>query len=220
MKRTLAFFAAPLAALLLAGASAGAADIPWSFNWEPSTAKLATNTAGSYMKLTDEPAGTAAGNTTSVLTNLRVFSTAPPVTLGSPNFNSSSPVTFALALRDTTSGMVHNFLYTVLFRGYINSHAAAVTAAFQGPTSFNNVQIGQNLYTINSPSYTPPGPPGAANAGSIAVQVSVTPASGGKPPPVIQGAPEPSTMALSCVGLAFLGLAGWRRRRQAALQLA
>jgi hypothetical protein len=233
MKRSVSLFAAPLAALLLAGTSARAADIPWSFNWTPAgpslsvnasdppgTLRLASNTAGSYMLVTNEPGGTAAGNSTSVLTNLRIFSNAPPVTLGSPNFSSSSPVTFTLALKDTNSGMVHNFLYTVLFGGYINSRAAAVTAAFQGSTSFTNVQIGQNLYTINNPSFTPPGPPGAANAGSIAVQVSVTPASGGKPPPVIPGAPEPSTMALSCVGLSFLGLAGWRKRRQAALQLA
>jgi PEP-CTERM motif-containing protein len=219
MKRSLSFFAAPLAALLLAGASARAADIPWSYNWTPSTTSLASNTPGSSLTLTNEPGGNAAGNTNSDVTNLRAVSNAPPVALGSPSFTGSTPVNFTLALTDTASGMVHNFVYTVLFGGYVNSGAAAVTAAFQGPTSFTNVQIGQNLYTISNPVYTPPGPPGATNAGSISVQVSVTPGSGGKPP-VTQGAPEPSTMVLSCVGLSFLGLAGWRRRRQAALQLA
>jgi PEP-CTERM motif-containing protein len=213
MKRSVSVFAGALAALLLAGTSARAADIPWSFNWTPSVTTLNTNTAGSNMTLTNEPGGFAAGNSTSVLTNLRVFSNAPPVTLGSPTFTGSTPVVFSLALTDTNSGMVHNFLYTVLFGGYINSRAAAVTATFQGPTTFTDVQIGSNLYTIGMPTYTPPGPPGAANAGSIAVQVSVRPVD-------IQKTPEPSTMVLSCVGLAFVGLAGWRKRRQAALQLA
>jgi hypothetical protein len=220
MKRSLSFFAAPLATLLLAGTSARAADIPWSFNWTPSMTKLiSSGGATNYLQISNEPGGTAAGNSNSVATNLKVFSDAPPITLGSPTFTGSSPVSFNLALTDTTSGLVHNFLYTVQFGGYINSHAAAVTANFVGPTTFSNVQIGSNLYTVNMPSYTPPGPPGSSNSGSLSVQISVTPGSGGKPP-VIQGAPEPSTMALSCVGLSFFGLAGWRKRRRAALQLA
>jgi hypothetical protein len=214
MKRSVSVFTGALAALLLAGTSARAADIPWSFNWTPSTTKLISSGGPTnYLSISNEPGGTAAGNSNSVATNLRVFSDAPPITLGSPTFTGSTPVGFNLALTDTTSGVVHNFLYTIQFGGYINSHAAAVTANFVGPTSFTDVQIGGNLYTVNMPSYTPPGAPGSSNSGSVSVQISVRPVD-------VQKTPEPSTMALSCVGLSFLGLVGWRKRRQAALQLA
>ena len=214
MKRSVSVFTGALAALLLAGTSARAADIPWGFNWTPSTSKLASSgSANSYLAISNEPGGNSAGNSTSVVTNLRVFSDAPPVTLGSPTFTASSPVNFTLQLTDKNSGATHNFLFTVKFGGYINSAAAAVTANFIGTTSYTNVLVGSSFYTVNMPSYTPPGVPGAANAGSISVQVSVNPTQ-------IQKAPEPSTMVLSCVGLSFLGLAGWRKRRQATLQLA
>ncbi len=213
MNRSVSVLTAAVAALLLAGTSR-AADIPWSYNWTPSTTKLVSSGGPTnYLSISNEPGGQAAGNSTSVLTNLKVFSDAPPVTLGSPSFNGSSPVSFNLALTDANSGMVHNFLFTVQFGGYINSRAAAVTANFQGTTSYTDVQVGSNLYTVNMPSYTPPGAPGATNSGSISVQVSVRPVD-------IQKTPEPSTMVLSCVGLSFLGLAGWRKRRRAALQLA
>jgi hypothetical protein len=213
MKRSASVFAAVAAALLLAGTSR-AADIPWSYNWTPSITKLISNGGPSnYLQISNEPGGNSAGNSTSVVTNLKVFSNAPAVTLGSPSFAGSTPVNFTLALTDTGSGVTHNFLFSVLFGGYINSRAAAVTANFMGTTSYTDVQIGSNLYTVNLPSYTPPGAPGAVNSGSISVQVSVRPVD-------IQKTPEPSTMVLSCVGLSFLGLARWRKRRRAVLQLA
>ena len=233
MKRALTFFAAPLA-LLLAGTSARAADIPWTFNWtasggpdltapNPGFYHLASNTAGTYLQLTNEPFGksfgTAAGTSDLTMTGIKVFSNAPPITLGSPSFASTNPVNFTLTLTDKTSGITHNFLYTVKFGGYANSGAANVTASFLGTTTYTNVQIGSSVYTVNAPVYLKPGPPDSTNPAGISVTVSVTPGSGDKPP-VIPGAPEPSTMMLSCVGLSFLGLVAWRKRRQAALQSA
>ena len=229
MKRSVSVFAA-VAALLLAGTSSRAADIPWTFDWTATggpdlTVKnknfyhLASNTSGTYLRLTNEPlgksVGNAAGTSELTMTSIKVFNNGPPVSLGAPNFNSSNPVMFTLTLTDKTSGMSHNFLYTVKFGGTANKGAAKVTANFLGTTTSSDVQIGSNLYTVSSPVYLKPGPPDSSKRSGIFVTVSVTSGSSR-----IQGAPEPSTMVLSCVGLSFLGLAGWRKRRRAALQLA
>ena len=228
MKRSVSVFAAAVVALLLAGTSSRAADIPWSFDWTakggpdlsaPNTGfyRLASNTSGTYLQLSNEPVGkpfgTAAGTSDLTMTGIKVFSSAPPITLGSPSFSGSGAVTFTLTLTDKTSGMFQNFQYQVKFGGYANSGASQVTANFLGTTSYTDVQIGNNLYTINNPTYNRPGAPDTTNPGSISVTVSVRPVD-------IQKSPEPSTMVLSCVGLSFLGLAGWRQRRRAALQLA
>ena len=231
MKRSVSVFAAAVAALLLAGTSSRAADIPWTFNWTatggsdltaPSAGfyHLASNTSGTYLQLTNEPFGksfgTAAGTSDLTMTGIKVFSTAPAITLGSPSFSGSGPVTFTLTLTDQTSGMTHNFQYAVQFGGYANSGASQVTANLTpvgSSSAFNDVQVGNSLYTVGSPVYLKPGPPDSTNPSGISVTVSVRPVD-------IQKTPEPSTMVLSCVGLSFLGLAGWRKRRRAALQLA
>jgi hypothetical protein len=231
MKRSVSVFTGALAALLLAGTSARAGDIPWTFNWTSTGGpgltttgsgfnifyRLASNTPGTYLQLSSEPLGkpfgTAAGQSDLTMTAIKLFSSAPGVALGSPSFSMSSPVNFTLTLTDSTSGLTHNFLYTVKFGGTGNSEAANVTANFLGNTTYTDVQVGSNLYTISNPTYNRPGPPDSTNPGSISVTVSVRPVD-------IQKTPEPSTMVLSCVGLAFVGLAGWRKRRQAALQLA
>ena len=230
MKCSMSVFAA-VAALLLAGNSSRAGGIPWSFDWTATggpdlTVKnknfydLASNTSGTSLRLTNEPlgksVGNAAGTTELTMTSIKVFSNSPPKTLPAPNFNSSHPVTFTLALTDTNSGATHNFLYTVQFGGTAHANGANVTANFLGTTTYTNVQIGSNLYSISSPVYLQPGPPDSSKKAGIFVTVSVVPDGNSR----IQGAPEPSTMVLSCVGLSFLGLAGWRKRRQAALQLA
>ena len=80
-------------------------------------------------------------------------------------------------------------------------------------TAYTNIILGNNVYDVSNVSYTPPGPPATDNSGSIAATVNVRPLN-------IQKAPEPSTMVLSVVGLSFLGLSSWRKRRQKALATA
>jgi hypothetical protein len=229
MKRSVSVFAA-LAALLLTGTSSRAANIPWSFNWTVTggpdlTVKnknfyhLASNTKGTYLRLRHEPhgksVGNAAGTAELTMTGIKVFSHAPPHTLNPPSFNSSNPVTFTLTLTDKMSGASHPFQYTVQFGGHANAGGASLTASFLGTTTYTDVQIGNNLYTISSPVFLKLGPRDSSKRYGIFVTVSVTPDS-----IRIQGASEPSTMVLSCVGLSFVGLAGWRKRRRAALRLA
>jgi hypothetical protein len=234
MKRSVSLFTAACAAVLLAGApSARAEDLPWRFDWTPSGGpdlklgqnilKLASSgDANSYLQLTNEPQnkpfGSAAGASDLTMTGLKVFSDAPRSNPDS--LDGSNPDKFSLRITDVTTGLFHDFAYTVKFGGLISSQSAKVTAMISPMAPFNNVPIGAGLYSVSSPTYTPPGPPDSSNPAAISVAVDVTPASGGKPPPGIQGAPEPSTMVLSCVGLSFLGVAGWRKRRQVVVEVA
>src|SRR5438874_2243976 len=56
---------------------------------------------------------------------------------------------------------------------------------------------------------TPPGPPTASNAGSIAAHVEIT-------APTTNGdSPEPASLVLAGLGLLLSGGAAWRRRRLA-----
>ena len=111
------------------------------------------------------------------------------------------------------TGAFHDFAYMVKFGGTISSSSAKVTAIISPMAPFVDIPIGAGLYTLSSPTYTPPGPPDSSNPSAISVSVDVRPVD-------IQKSPEPSTMLLSCVGLSLLGIAGWRKRRQAVVELA
>ena len=222
MKRSVSLFTAACAVVLLAGTSARADDLAWTFNWTPSNIPSnlrliapTSSTKLSYLQLTNEPlnkpVGQAAGESDLTMTGIKVFSDAPRSNPDS--LASSAPVTFSLRLTDATTGQFHDFAYMVQFGGLISKFSAKVTALVTPSAPYTDVPIGAGLYTISSPSYTPPGPPDSDNPSAISVSVSVRPVA-------IQKAPEPSTMLLSCVGLSFLGLARWRKRRQAIVDLA
>src|SRR5579884_2662329 len=98
---------------------------------------------------------------------------------------------------------------------------AVSTAGGKTPADFNHVPIsftspmtemltlGGNKYTVALGTYTPPGPPGAANAGSLNAFVTVTPGNNGGG----GDTPEPASLSLACLAFPFVGLCVWRKRR-------
>ena len=219
MKRSfVALFTGAVAALLLAGSSARADFVQWRYNWTPSTLKVVSDTSPTtFVTLTNEPLNLPDGRTVSgdsdiQMTNLKTTSDAPRA--APDTFTASSPVLFNLRLIDVASGAFANLAFGIKFSGdvsMLSSHLRVDPASLG--TMFNNITLGNNIYSVGNVSYTPPGPPGSDNSGSIAVSVSVRPLN-------IAKAPEPSTMVLSVVGLSFLGLSSWRKRRQKMLAAA
>src|SRR5262249_10852271 len=137
--------------------------------------------------------------------------------------------TFTLVLTDTASKQAATMKFNGFFSGTVSATSANIGNTFTAPLS-QTATLGGHVYTVNLGNYAPPGPPTASNAGSIRAHVGVaqfSPPSPPPPPPPPTGsggggtpspnAPEPSTLLLSCLGLAGLGLAGWRKRRNAAL---
>jgi hypothetical protein len=219
MSRFAVLWTGAVAALLLAG-SVQAAPVPWNYNWEPSTLKVVSDTSPtSFLTLTDEPGRTVNTDHTDVVaTSVAVTSDAP---VGFPDkFTSSKAnVTFSLTIKDVMSNLSHSFMFTGTFmttNPSIPSTVSADSANVQfTPTGTQNMtqQIGNNEYNIKFVSYTPPGPPGSGNKGSIAYHVEVRQLD-------IQKSPEPSTMLLAGLGASFLGLGAWRKRRRQAVRKA
>jgi len=184
------------------------ADLIWGYNWTPSTGQVNANAGGpGYLKLTNEPSNSATGASNTVITNIQAFSTA---SAGNPATFNNVPVSFALQLTDTTSKAAGNLTFSGSFSGYITSDSAKVQLNFTSPTS-NSIKLGGNTYAVMVGTYTPPGPPGAANSGSLNAFVKVIPVDGGGGH--TSGTPEPASLTLACLAFPFAGLYGWRRRR-------
>ncbi len=227
---SVALFTGAVAALLI-GNQARADNVPWKYNWTPSTLTITASDSptGSITKLhlTNEPLDadgnplsnvTVKGNSDIVATALNVESNAPA---GFPDeFKTGADITLKLKITDGLSGQAAQFLFTGTFATQDPSEPSTASeensnVKFTGTGVQKYVQVlgsqatGFREYTIKFVSYTPPPPQGAANKGAIAYNVKIRSLD-------IQKAPEPSTMLLAGLGASFMGLGAWRKRRQTA----
>jgi hypothetical protein len=186
--------------------------VPWSYNWEPSALAIKAGGASTGgLNMTDEPLKHADGTSDIVVTNIRAFSDA---SRSKPDVFNHAAVSFVLLLKDELSNKTATLTFSGFFNGTISATSSNVAFTATAPLT-QTVKLGTNTYTINLGNYSPPGPPDASNAGSISAHVGVneivvTGGGGGGN----NNAPEPSTLLLSCLGLAGTGLAGYRRWRQ------
>jgi hypothetical protein len=227
MKRFLPLFASALGWLLCAGPHAHADPTPapnaaWTYNFTPTMKNnqvLATDSL-SGVSFTNEPTKSAAGTSDIVVSNLKVFSTATSAV----GFGSGGAYGFSLVVTDTASGNSASYTFNNTLGGTVSGTNANVTTSlplFHGSVTMNGktasfigpnappVTLGGNSYQVTIAAYTPPGPPNASNAGSLAAHVIVTNGT-----IVTATVPEPSALVLSGLGLSLAGLATWRKRRR------
>jgi hypothetical protein len=209
MKRSSAFlFAAALALTLSAQAQLRADFVSWSYNWTPSTLALPADVPGTGgLSLTNEPTKNADGTSDVVVTNIRGFSSASRAT---PDHFTHAGYTFTLVLTDLSSGQAAHMSFTGFFSGTLSATSSNIANTFTGVTT-GTATLGGHTYVVTLGNYSPPGPPTASNAGSISAHVAVDEV---RPPGITGQAPEPSTLLLSCMGLAGLGASAWRRWRR------
>jgi hypothetical protein len=224
MKRSLLVFASTLGLVFLAGGQASAdpssPQIQYTYNFTPSQSFVQADSPGTgTVTFTNEPGHSATNSSDVVVTNLRVSSTAPS---GTPDtLNTSGAYSIAFQLQDTASGAVSSALMlNGKLGGTFSGANSNVTNTFlpatlgSGWTSSGSTYTwtapNGNTYTVSLTGYTPPGPPTAANSGSISAHIDVSTGGSGHP----ASTPEPSTLVLSCLGLAFAGAASWRKRRR------
>jgi hypothetical protein len=222
MKRFLHLVAASVV-VLLAGATVRADVIPWTYSWQRNPISIAADGTGTGgVSLTSEALPKqAAGNSDIVATNLRIFSSA---TAANPDkLQTNGAFALALTLLDNNSNVSGTLTFSGKLSGTFSAGNSLLTAVFSTPTT-KSITLGQDTYTVTIGPYSPPGPPSASNAGSIAAHVDVTGVSGGGggggpgPGPGVNDVPEPSSVLLSCMGLTFLGGAAGRKRLVALLR--
>jgi hypothetical protein len=185
-------------------------DVNWTYNFTPAQAAVYSDSGSGTVTFTNEPTKAATNSSDVVVTNLRVNSVATADNPDTLSTNGAWKV--GLTLTDGNSGDSTTMTFSGKLGGTFSANNANVTNTFTGTTNYSWTDPKNgDTYKVNLVGYTPPGPPTASNAGSIAAFVSVTPGNGNG-----HGAstPEPSTLVLSCLGLGFVGLTTWRKRRR------
>lgn len=219
MKRSLLAIASAVGLLCLGGTPAWASptstpDVQWTYNFTPNQPFVSGSQGGS-VSFTSEPTKSATNTSDVVVTNLKVSSTASADSPESIS-GSSGAWTVGLKLTDSASGASDNMSFSGQLSGSFSASNSNISDAFTPSTqSYTWKAPNGNQYKVTLKGYTPPGPPSQTNLGSISAYVQVTPGDG-----TISGGggggttPEPSTLVLSCLGLGFVGLASWRKRRR------
>jgi hypothetical protein len=207
MKRSLAhLLATSLGLLVFAGTQAQAGFVGWDYSWTPSSLVVPADSGGTGgVSLTFMALAHADGPSDVIATNIRTFSSAPRTT---PDVITNGTYSLTLNLVDSASGEQGSVTFTGMFNGTFSTTSSNLANTFTGLTQ-QQLTLGGHVYTITIGPYAPPGPPGAANAGTISAHVNVDDNGGGGS----GDSPEPSTLVLSGLGLSFLGMASWRKRR-------
>jgi hypothetical protein len=218
-----------LPALLLYTGSQAQAEINWQANWKPGSLALIVGPS-SVIDVTnlhnasyETPSGTQVRTPVS---NLWIITTATPQ---HPNGFVNEHYSFGLVIKDTRSGLSHDFKFTGTLSGVISTAGSYIKNVF-GPKATQTFTFADgDKYTVKLNGFTMPNTiHGIPSMGSFSAQIT---AMAPPPPPhvntimagaahffgaadVPQGTPEPSTLALGGLGSVFTGLLAWRRRNR------
>jgi hypothetical protein len=194
---------AALALLLLGGGPCWADFIHWTYSWSNSPNELFSDNGTGKIALSNESPTNAVNNTDVVATNIHTFSSAPP---SSPDTFTAKPYVLTMNLTDQDSGATGTMTFSGQFNGTLTAESSNLRTTFTGATE-QSLVLGTHVYNVTIGPFSPPGPPGAVNAGSISAHALV------EVHEVIEETPEPSTLALLTLGLPLAGVGLWRRRR-------
>jgi hypothetical protein len=193
-----------LAVLLLPTAVRADYFIPFGYDWTPSTT-LITGAGGGQIHFTDEAANSAYTPTNVDATHITTTSPRPAT---HPETFTNVAFGLTLHLTDSDIGLSHDLSFNGTISGKLSSGLSTLALTFNAPLTQTFTLVSGNVkdtFTVEIQSPVLIGHPGATPS---AVTATIT---------AVRETPEPSTMALSGLGLAFLGLARWRKRTALAL---
>jgi hypothetical protein len=200
MKLAATFTCAAVAASLTFLAPSARADIiTWTYDWTHSPNTVwAQNSRDDGMTFTNLGMQHASGSSDIIATYLKPFSDDPR---NHPAHFAHAVYSLTLYILDDASHRWGQVTFHGFFTGSLSSKSADIRNHFVGDKT-EKLHLGHDLYTITIDHYTPPGPPGSNEWGSIGAHVRVT------------HNPTPSGLALASLGLPFLGGAVWWRWRK------
>lgn len=198
------FIAAVLGILVLPrGASAGPV---WSLQWEFGTSVLVSNSGRSYVSFT--PKGTVYSDNKDasvVIANVGVTSNVPPSKSDSITHQNYGMLLKLTNLASDTSAYIW---FSGSLTGQVSQHSANLTNHFNSPSSYDNIRLGNEIYSIRIGPFVTPNSSNHFN-GTLSVYVDPQPVG------TVNATPEPSGLLLGSLGLVF-GVPLWRRRRTSA----
>lgn len=214
MKRFKKFVCAAALAVGLLGAASAQADVHWQANWSPSNDVII---AGDDSTVEFTNLNKSSYTTTAKLpvintptTNLTIKTEAPT---NDPDVFVGQNYKLVLELTDTASGKTKSFDFLGKLSGTISTAGAAISNMFDPVTAIQTWTVPENgnFYTINLKDFVAPGSASNINTkGAMGADITVVAGDGGGQ---VHDTPEPSTLALAGLGMAFTGLAAWRRRK-------
>lgn len=180
------------------------AGVAWTYDFTPSTTTVWSESMNSKILLTNQTPVTAVGTSDIVATQLSVSSTAND---DHPDTFTHGAYSLSMKLTDAASGQFTTLIFNGYFAGTVSQHSANVENFFTGTTSYTNIMLGGNRYSVTMTNFTPPGPNGGLEGG-IGAHAVVAVQPGGGP----HDTPEPSSLLLAGLGLGGLGLVRRRLR--------
>jgi hypothetical protein len=198
--------ATALVGALLAFWLAANARADYLFNWDPVVPTVYSDQSGMRIDLSDEPQSPfVSGSQNMVATALRTF--INPGVEGSDTFTQNTSTTLKLAIVDGEA--IGTLEFGLMFSGSLSAAGSSLSLSFLDETT-KALTINGELYTV---SLTAP----SAIPGEVQASIRVgeddpepPPVEEDPPPPPVNNAPEPSSLALACLGVLGAALCGWR----------
>lgn len=184
-------------AVLWATHFAQANMITYTERWTASPFPIKSDTPGSGMVLLPSVLPDVhTGMTRVVAANIATYSSAPD---SSPATFTDAAFTLVVHIFDIASGLSGSMAFTGVFNGTLSENNANITGRLTSPRT-KIIDLAMSRYTVTLRGFTPPGPPGLP-LGSIGAKIQV------------EHNPEPTSLLLASLGVPFVGLFLWRRRR-------
>jgi hypothetical protein len=197
-----------LSVLAFAASNASAAII-WSADCTPGTATVISDSGSNSIDFKNLAAQSYSGSSDIVGTNLTLHT---PFT-GSADTWTHQNYSIKMLLTDVASGQSITKVFSGDLTGTVtggsNPNSNIVNEFDPAHTSYE-FDLGNDHYKVTVTGYTPVPPLGSSTAGGIGIHVDVR-ANGGQEPPPPNETPEPSTMLLSVLGLAGMGMGAWKK---------
>lgn len=206
MKRWPALFLASTLALVTGGAANVWASITWTYDWTPSGDNIVSDNGNSSIQMLKQTQDTRVGNSDVVAVNLNPVSTALDE---KPDKFTHQNYFLKLKLTDVASGAFTTLAFSGFIDGWLSAHSTITHNTFNNPVTYSDLHLGDNIYSVTLNAYTGPGSIGG-KPGGIGATVTAAPGEN------VHHAAEPTSLLLAGLGLSFVGLVGWRKRKPAA----